>query len=101
MQLPVPDPSVRDQGREVITTIQIVIVLPDGSNHEMEIDQGQTVEYVRAYLHTNLGINMAGSALKFDGRPMFDPMSLVDFGVTSGSSLQCTVEAPEAGGGDI
>mmetsp|Transcript_19793 Transcript_19793/g.40179 ORF Transcript_19793/g.40179 Transcript_19793/m.40179 type:complete len:102 (-) Transcript_19793:133-438(-) len=101
MQLPVPDPHVRDEGREVITTININIKLPDGSTHEMEVDQGQTVEYVRAYLHEKVGINFAGSTLKFDGRPMFDPMSLVDFNVQSGSEIECNVEAPTAGGGDI
>lgn len=32
---------------------------------------------------------------------MFDPMSLVDFNVQSGSEIECTVEGATAGGGDI
>mmetsp|Transcript_48460 Transcript_48460/g.75677 ORF Transcript_48460/g.75677 Transcript_48460/m.75677 type:complete len:103 (+) Transcript_48460:96-404(+) len=102
MQLSVPDPTVRDGGRQEVTLIKINITLPDGSNEEMEVDKGQTVEYVRAYLHEHLGVPFTASALTFNGRPMVDPMSLVDFGIESGATLTCAVSgAAEADGGEM
>mmetsp|Transcript_64587 Transcript_64587/g.154105 ORF Transcript_64587/g.154105 Transcript_64587/m.154105 type:complete len:101 (+) Transcript_64587:118-420(+) len=100
MQLSVPDPEVRDGGREEITNIKINVTMPDGSNQEVDIDQGQTVEFLRAYLHEHSGVPFVGSTLTFDGRAMFDPMSLVDFQVKSGCTLVCTAPAA-AEGGDI
>mmetsp|Transcript_43697 Transcript_43697/g.106833 ORF Transcript_43697/g.106833 Transcript_43697/m.106833 type:complete len:102 (-) Transcript_43697:319-624(-) len=101
MQLPVPDPSVREQGREEITQIDFTITMPDGSSQQTKMDQGQTVEYVRAYLHEHFGVNFAGSKLTYNDKPMFDPMSLVDLGVTSGSTIVCKVDGGAAGGGDM
>lgn len=98
MQLSVPDPSVRDQGREEITVIDITITMPDGSQQQTKVifqesrlqyvfdlsslklwkdsgahldlcfdlcaaqmDQGQTIQYVRAFLHEHFGVPFTGS----------------------------------------
>jgi hypothetical protein len=37
MQLSVPDPSVRELGREEITQIEIEIAMPDGSVHKAKV----------------------------------------------------------------
>jgi hypothetical protein len=37
MQLSVPDPSVRELGREEITQIEIEISMPDGSVHQAKV----------------------------------------------------------------
>ena len=36
--------------------------------------------------------------LSFNEKPMFDPMSLVDFGVQSGATLVCKIQGAAAGG---
>lgn len=46
----------------------------------LQVDAGQTVEYVRAYLHEHFGVPFNGSTLQFQGRTLIDPMSLSDFG---------------------
>ena len=46
-----------------------------------QVDAGQTVEYVRAYLHETFGVPFTGSALTYEGRTLIDTMSLCDFGL--------------------
>lgn len=46
----------------------------------LQVDAGQTVEYVRAYLHEHYGVPFNGSTLQYEGRTLIDPMSLSDFG---------------------
>eukprot|EP00291_Cryptomonas_curvata_P009405 CAMPEP_0172202120 /NCGR_PEP_ID=MMETSP1050-20130122/30439_1 /TAXON_ID=233186 /ORGANISM="Cryptomonas curvata, Strain CCAP979/52" /LENGTH=74 /DNA_ID=CAMNT_0012879963 /DNA_START=90 /DNA_END=314 /DNA_ORIENTATION=- len=72
--------------------------MPDLSSQTITIDQGQTVEYLRAYLHEHFGVPFVGSELSFNDKAMFDPMSLVDFGVESGGTLICKVQGAAAGG---
>eukprot|EP00277_Geminigera_cryophila_P012138 CAMPEP_0179434596 /NCGR_PEP_ID=MMETSP0799-20121207/18885_1 /TAXON_ID=46947 /ORGANISM="Geminigera cryophila, Strain CCMP2564" /LENGTH=66 /DNA_ID=CAMNT_0021213483 /DNA_START=206 /DNA_END=406 /DNA_ORIENTATION=- len=64
----------------------------------MEVDAGQTVEYVRAFLHEHFGVPFVGSTLTYEGRTLIDPMSLSDFGVVHNSTLICVCNtAAEAG----
>ncbi|EKX44217.1 hypothetical protein GUITHDRAFT_110003 [Guillardia theta CCMP2712] len=74
--------------------------MPDGSEQTLQVDQGQTVEYVRAYLHENCGLPFSSSTLSFQARKLLDPMSLVDCGVSDNSNLTCTVQSA-ADGGDM
>mmetsp|Transcript_716 Transcript_716/g.1486 ORF Transcript_716/g.1486 Transcript_716/m.1486 type:complete len:102 (+) Transcript_716:55-360(+) len=101
MNISVPDSGVRDGGREEITQIEFKIEMPGGSTNSVTMDQGQTVEYVRAYIHEHYGVPFTGSSLTFNGKPMFDPMSLCDFGVTAGATLVCKVEGGASEGGDM
>eukprot|EP00802_Teleaulax_amphioxeia_P017965 Tamp_18138.p3 GENE.Tamp_18138~~Tamp_18138.p3 ORF type:complete len:102 (+),score=24.23 Tamp_18138:612-917(+) len=101
MQLAVPeDSSIRDQGRQEISNITINITMPDGSAQTVEVDAGQTVEYVRAYLHEHFGVPFNGSTLQYEGRTLIDPMSLCDFGVGHNATLVCACQTA-AEGGDI
>jgi hypothetical protein len=52
MQLSVPDPSVRELGREQITQIEIVIAMPDGSEHQTKVYLSSTNIY---FTHLALG----------------------------------------------
>jgi hypothetical protein len=36
--------------------------------------------------------------ISFNDKPMFDPMSLVDFGVQNGAVLVCKIQGAAAGG---
>uniref|UniRef100_A0A6T8K276 Ubiquitin-like domain-containing protein n=1 Tax=Hemiselmis andersenii TaxID=464988 RepID=A0A6T8K276_HEMAN len=101
MNISVPDAGVRDGGREEIKTIEFKIEMPGGSSQSVSMDQGQTIEYVRAYIHEHFGVPFASSTLEFNGKPMFDPLSLVDLGVTGGSTIVCKVEGGASEGGDM
>ena len=63
----------------------------------MDVDAGQTVEYVRAYIHEHFGVPFAGSILTFEGRTLIDPMSLCDFGVTVATLPRHTMSLLAAG----
>ena len=78
----VSSPRTLTRRRCQVSNISISIKMPDGSAQNMDVDAGQTVEYVRAYIHEHFGVPFAGSTLTFEGRTLIDPMSLCDFGVT-------------------
>ena len=68
--------------------VSIKFKLPDGSQATHPFKLGHTVEYVKAFLHKEHGIPMEKQKLKFQGRVMIDPLSLVDIrGFEEGEKL--------------
>jgi len=61
INLPVPDENSRNEGREQVSMISIKVTMPDGSVENLSMDQGATVEYVRAYLYEHFGVAFDGS----------------------------------------
>ena len=58
---------------------QIIFELPDGSQVEEEFQMGQTVEVLKSYVATNVGIAMEGQQLYLNDKLLFDPLSLMDY----------------------
>lgn len=58
--------------------VSVTFKLPDGTEAAHSFKLGHTVEYVKAVIHKEHGIAMNKQRLKFQGREMIDPLSLVD-----------------------
>ena len=68
--------------------VSVTFKLPDGTQATHPFKMGHTVEYVKAFLHKEHGIPIAKQKLVFQGRPMIDPLSLVDIrGFEEGEKL--------------
>mmetsp|Transcript_6206 Transcript_6206/g.17346 ORF Transcript_6206/g.17346 Transcript_6206/m.17346 type:complete len:104 (-) Transcript_6206:1988-2299(-) len=68
--------------------VSITFKLPDGTSATHSFKMGNTVEYVKAVIHKEHDIPMAKQTLKFQGRVMIDPLSLVDIrGFEEGEKL--------------
>lgn len=67
--------------------VVVVFELPDGSQGESTFRMGQTVEFVKSYVESEYGIPMCNQTLLLDGRPMMDPLSLLDFPGAKGTVI--------------
>ena len=68
--------------------VLVVFEFPDGSQSESHFRLGQTVEYVKSYIESEYGIPMQEQILIYEGRPMIDPLSLLDFPGAKGTSFK-------------
>jgi hypothetical protein len=79
-----------DSSRETAEGVQedeilVVFELPDLSQGESKFKFGQTVEVLKSYVESEFGIPMQTQVLKFKGKTMMDPLSLLDFPEAKGS----------------
>mmetsp|Transcript_19113 Transcript_19113/g.49060 ORF Transcript_19113/g.49060 Transcript_19113/m.49060 type:complete len:107 (-) Transcript_19113:117-437(-) len=58
--------------------VTVTFRLPDGTEPSHAFKMGHTVEYVKAVLAKEHGLQMAGLRLLFEEREMIDPLSLCD-----------------------
>ncbi|GMI35135.1 hypothetical protein TrCOL_g4738 [Triparma columacea] len=65
--------------RQLETQVMVVFELPDGSTVEEEFRMGQSVEVLKSFLASELGIPMETQSLYLNDTLMFDPLSLMDF----------------------
>ena len=66
--------------------ILVVFDLPDGSQSDFKFKLGHTVEYVKSYVEGEFGIPMKSQVLRFQGKMMMDPLSLLDFPDAKGNA---------------
>ena len=68
--------------------VSITFKLPDGTSATHSFKMGHTVEFVKAVLHKEHEIPMSKQTLKFQGREMINPLSLIDIrGFEEGEKL--------------
>lgn len=66
--------------------VELVFILPDGSEDSLKFKLGQTVEYVKAFLNNRHGLPMHMALITpIDGRSLMDPLSLSDCRAISAS----------------
>ena len=70
----------RDEGVQE-DEILVVFDLPDGSQSDNKFKFGNTVEYLKSYIEGEFGIPMKSQILRYQGKVMMDPLSMLDFDV--------------------
>mmetsp|Transcript_18619 Transcript_18619/g.30617 ORF Transcript_18619/g.30617 Transcript_18619/m.30617 type:complete len:106 (+) Transcript_18619:159-476(+) len=75
-----PSPSDKEEAVSSNTPeLQIVFLLPDGSKASHQIKAVHTVEYLKLLIAENHGIPYSEQIVMLNGKPMADPLSLIDF----------------------
>ncbi|GMH92978.1 hypothetical protein TL16_g12502 [Triparma laevis f. inornata] len=65
--------------REAESEVMIIFELPDGSQTEESFKMGQSVEVLKSFVASEIGMDMEGQQLYLQDKLMFDPLSLMDF----------------------
>ncbi|GMH71463.1 hypothetical protein TrVE_jg14434 [Triparma verrucosa] len=65
--------------REAESEVMIIFELPDGSQTEESFKMGQSVEVLKSFVASEVGMPMEGQQLYLQDKLMFDPLSLMDF----------------------
>lgn len=75
--------------RQDAMPVLIIFELPDGSQLEKEFQMGQTVEVLKSFIASEVGMPMADQSMFLDTNPaeLMDPMSLLDYAVGSAPLL--------------
>ena len=65
--------------------VLVVFELPDNSQSEARFRLGQTVQVLKSFVEAEFGIPMQTCVLRFLGKVMLDPLSLLDYPETQGN----------------
>jgi hypothetical protein len=70
--------------------MQVVVRLPTGGQIPLEVDANDRSEDVKRRLQARVNLPVEGYYLKFGGRPLRDGLTLGEFGIQTGSTLDCS-----------
>ena len=65
--------------RNAEAEVMIIFELPDGSQTEQKFKMGQSVEVLKSFVASEVGMPMDQQQLYVEDKLMFDPLSLMDF----------------------
>lgn len=78
-------PDASEEAGENEDEIIVVFELPDGSQTDNKFRLGQTIEVLKSFCESEIGIPMQTCVLRLKGKVMMDPLSLLDFPEIKGS----------------